>query len=76
MESKHLRDVLERHVDDVVNVLLDALVVGQGVALVELEVGGQEGVGEPDVGEGHQEPLVEVVRHAAAILDLDNQYNK
>ena len=70
MQPEDLRNVLQRHVDDVVRVLLHRLVVWQRVALVELEARVQEGVGEPHVGEGAEEALVEVVGHAAAILDL------
>ena len=53
-----------------VDVLLDALEVREGVTLVELEVGREERVGEPDVGEGDEQTFVKVVRDATAVLDL------
>ena len=53
-----------------IDVLLDALEVREGITLVELEVWGEERVGEPDVGEGDEQTLVKVVRDATAVLDL------
>ena len=70
MESEDFGDVLERRVDDVVYVLFDVLVVGQRVALVELEGGLQQRVAEPHVRECQQESLVEVIRLPTAVLNL------
>jgi hypothetical protein len=61
------------------NLLLDDPALWEGVALVELEARVEDIVREPDRGEGVQQPLVKVIRHSSAILDLvktDNYHMK
>ena len=70
VKSEHLRTVCERHVLYEVVVLLHIASLGHRVAVVELVGGQDEGLGEPDVGEGVQQPLVKVVCDPAAVLDL------
>lgn len=70
VQTKDLGYVLDRHADDVVCVLLHRSKVGQGIAFVEPKAWLQQGVGEPDVGEGGQQPFVKVIRDTSSILDL------
>ena len=55
---------------DVSQVLVQAGAARHAVALVEVEVGAEHVLAEPHAGEGVEQPLVVVVRHAAAVLDL------
>ena len=70
VKSEHLRTVSERHVLYEVVVFLHIASLGHRVAVVELVGGQEEGLGEPDVGESVQQPLVKVVCDPAAVLDL------
>jgi hypothetical protein len=58
------------HADYKKSLLLDDPALREGVALVELEARVEDIVREPNRGEGVQQPLVKVIRHSSAILDL------
>lgn len=73
VKTEHLRDVLQWHVDDVLHVLFDGSEVWQRITLVKPEARLEECVVEPDVGEGAQQPLVEVVCDATAVLNLPDE---
>ena len=61
---------LEGQRGDELHVLLQVATVRDAVALKELEVSGEQVGVEPDGGESAQQPLVVVVSHSTAVLDL------
>jgi hypothetical protein len=64
---------LQWHVDYVVYIFLNYLVVRERVSLVELEAGLEQRVAEPHVRKGDEEALVKVVGDAPAVLDLKSR---
>ena len=70
MQSEQLRRVHIGQTADVLEVLRQGAARRHAVLLVEGEVGPHQPLGEPHVGEGDQEALVEVVGDATAVLNL------
>ena len=70
VKAERLGRVVQRHVLNVLHVLLDLAALGDAVALVEAEAVCKHVLAEPDGGEGVEQSLVEVVGDATAVLYL------
>ena len=70
VQAEDLRRVLRLERVDVVEVLVEFRALGDREVLVEQEVLLEERLVEPDFAVGVQQALVEVVRHAPAVMHL------